>query len=163
FDKTIEKTPKAVVTEYAWDASTCDPCPSPALSYNELATLGADALPSSPPGGGGGGSGGGKPVAPGPGQARPGPPPMRPWFMPSGFVLTRLHARYTKESLGEDLVFQEAQAITGGREVRNANQELEHGSAPGSYNNFQGRYAIRHPWTGPIACANPRRGKWGGP
>src|SRR5262249_38016280 len=53
FDKTIEKTPRAVVTEYAWDASTCDPCPSPALSYNELATLGADALPSAQPQGGG--------------------------------------------------------------------------------------------------------------
>ena len=30
-------------------------------------------------------------------------------------------------------------------------------------NNFQGRYAIRHPWTGAIACANPVRGMWGGP
>jgi len=28
FDKTVELNPKAVVTEYAWDASTCDPCPS---------------------------------------------------------------------------------------------------------------------------------------
>jgi hypothetical protein len=30
-------------------------------------------------------------------------------------------------------------------------------------NNFQARYAIRHPWEGPIACTNPVRGKWGGP
>jgi MYXO-CTERM domain-containing protein len=30
-------------------------------------------------------------------------------------------------------------------------------------NNFQARYAIRHPWTGPIACASPQRGIWGGP
>jgi len=30
-------------------------------------------------------------------------------------------------------------------------------------NNFQGRYAIRHEWTGPIACASPVRGVWGGP
>jgi hypothetical protein len=29
-------------------------------------------------------------------------------------------------------------------------------------NNFQGRYIIRHPWTGEIACENPR-GQWGGP
>ena len=35
-------------------------------------------------------------------------------------------------------------------------------SSAGS-NNFQGRYAIRHPWTGAIACANPVRGRWGGP
>ena len=34
FDRTIERTPKAVVTEYAWDASTCDPCPSPALTMS---------------------------------------------------------------------------------------------------------------------------------
>jgi hypothetical protein len=30
-------------------------------------------------------------------------------------------------------------------------------------NNFQGRYAIRHPWVGPIDCKEPRRGVWGGP
>jgi MYXO-CTERM domain-containing protein len=44
-----------------------------------------------------------------------------------------------------------------------ANGELESGAQPSSMNNFQGRYAIRHPWTGPIACENPRRGVWGGP
>jgi MYXO-CTERM domain-containing protein len=178
FDRTLEKNPKAVVTEYAWDASTCDPCPSPALSYNELATLGADALPSA-------GNQGGPPPpslprmpmplpqpvpAPKPGSKptaappMPPPPPMRqPWFQPSGFVLTRLHARYGKESLGEDLVFKEAPPITGGREVRVSENELEHGSTAASYNNFQGRYAIRHAWTGPIACQSPKRGNWGGP
>jgi hypothetical protein len=30
-------------------------------------------------------------------------------------------------------------------------------------NNFQGRYAIRHRWTGKIACQSPQRGIWGGP
>ncbi len=30
-------------------------------------------------------------------------------------------------------------------------------------NNFQGRYIIRHPWKGAVACQNPRRGIWGGP
>ena len=30
-------------------------------------------------------------------------------------------------------------------------------------NNFQGRYAIRHRWTGPVSCQSPRRGVWGGP
>jgi MYXO-CTERM domain-containing protein len=28
---------------------------------------------------------------------------------------------------------------------------------------FQGRYAIRHTWTGPIRCEHPHRGEWGGP
>jgi hypothetical protein len=32
---------------------------------------------------------------------------------PWGFVLTRLHARYTKDNLGEDLVFKAAPPIYG--------------------------------------------------
>src|SRR5205823_2034746 len=40
---------------------------------------------------------------------------------------------------------------------------LEKGAVPDSDNNFQARYAIRHPWTGEIACAKPHRGVWGGP
>src|SRR5262249_24242313 len=31
FDKAVEKTPNAAVTEYAWSAGTCDPCPGPTL------------------------------------------------------------------------------------------------------------------------------------
>ena len=30
-------------------------------------------------------------------------------------------------------------------------------------NNFQGRYIIRHYWTGPVACKDPRFENWGGP
>ena len=44
FDRTLAKNPNSVVTEYAWDAATCDPCPSPPLRHSELATLGADVL-----------------------------------------------------------------------------------------------------------------------
>ena len=43
FDYTLKQNPGAVVTEYAWDASTCDPCPGPTLDYNDLMTLGMDA------------------------------------------------------------------------------------------------------------------------
>ena len=81
------------------------------------------------------------------------------------FVLTRLHARYDASSLGEDLVFEAVPAITGGREQRDDKGELEQGAtifAEGT-NNFQARYAIRHPWTGEIACTDPLRGRWGGP
>ena len=147
FDQTLEKNPKSIVTEYAWDANTCDPCPGPALDGQDLATLGADALPSAK---GGAYSYGG------------------------GFVITRLHARYGKENLGDDLVFRAAPPIAGGREwYQNAaagaatdpgwKPKLERGASASSYNNFQGRYAIRHPWAGPIACAEPHRGRWGGP
>ena len=162
FDRTLEKNPGAVVTEYAWDASTCDPCPSPALRPDELATLGADVAF-------GGATATPKPGRPNVPMPRPGPrPPLpgptvgMPRFSPSGFVLTRLHARYQKNTLGDDLVFAAAPPIEGGRE-RMMGDKLEKGSRPGGVNNFQGRYAIRHPWTGPIVCATPRRGVWGGP
>jgi MYXO-CTERM domain-containing protein len=42
FDRTLEQHPRAVVTEYAWDARGCDPCPGPALDRRDLETLGGD-------------------------------------------------------------------------------------------------------------------------
>ena len=49
-DRTLEKTPGAIVTEYAWPSSSCDPCPGgvSGLSATDLATLGADIVASSP-------------------------------------------------------------------------------------------------------------------
>jgi hypothetical protein len=114
-----------VVTEYAWDASTCDPCPGPQIA-------------TQPP----------------PGRGR----------RPGAFVLTRLHARYTRDSLGEDLVFREAKPIVGGREhTVDDSGLLEQGAQSGPINNFQARYAIRYPWMGAITCKNPQRGVWGDP
>ena len=164
FAKTLAKTRRSVVTEYSWDASSCDPCPTPALRPNELATLGADVISSDSEDSAGAPFG--KPTLGPPGMR---PPPRRRRgrsgrrFWRGGFVLTRLHARYNKNALGDDLVFKEAPPIAGGRERRAANGELEQGGVPSRINNFQARYAIRHPWTGPINCDNPRRGRWGGP
>ena len=144
FDDTVHAHPKAVVTEYSWDAATCDPCPGPALSAQDLATLGDDALPQT--------------------QAQPTQPaPRRMWRRGGGFVLTRLHARYTTEALGDDLVFRAAPPIVGGREMRAFGTTLEQTPSPSSFNNFQARYAIRHPWTGEIKCEHPVRDVWGGP
>ena len=42
FDRTIERYPRAVVTEYAWQAMTCDPCPGPRLDVEDLDALGVD-------------------------------------------------------------------------------------------------------------------------
>jgi hypothetical protein len=154
FDATLSKHPRAVVTEYSWDARSCDPCPTPPLSPSDLATLGADVLPSAtsnePPGPSGS-----------PGMSGP---PSR-WRQPlgAGFVLTRLHARYSKDALGEDLVFRAAQPIAGGREFIGDSGKLEQGFVKAGTNNFQARYAIRHPWKGSITCAKPHRGRWGGP
>ena len=137
FDRTLKANPTAVITEYAWQASSCDPCPTAPLSEEDFATLGADVLPSK-----------GKAVD----QYNP----------TQAYVLTRLHARYDKSSMGEDLVFRAAKPIVGGREFLTNGKSLEQGSRPNSLNNFQARYAIRYPWTGPVACKEPIYGRWGG-
>ena len=153
FDKTIEVNHGAAVTEYAWAATSCDPCPTPPLDGSDFATLGGDVLPGAEP----------APAPPSPGGP-PGPTRGRRW-RPSpamGFTLTRLHMRYGKDGLPDDLVFTSAKPITGGREVWKGDR-LEHGAESGGYNNFQGRYVIRHPWQGSVLCTAPRYGNWGGP
>ncbi len=139
FDQTVEKNPGAVVTEYSWGAESCDPCPSSPLEGGDFSTLGGDAVPAA----------------------------TGDQYDPrNSMVLTRLHARYGKDSVGEDLVFREAPPIVGGREFLQENGKLETGSkimTEGGVSNFQGRYAIRHPWKGAIKCLSPKRGVWGGP
>jgi MYXO-CTERM domain-containing protein len=257
FDRTVERNPGAVITEYAWLAGTCDPCPGDTmLTDQDLVTLGARQTPSSaqhayvtvpevrmatPEVRG--------PLAPeivrrvlrrnlnhirfcyeqqlavspdlegrvqvafevGPtGRVasaeianttlanasaeqciaaatrrwtfpaaaeasdvrvvwtlRAAAGAQRVWMgggpgLASEFVLTRLHYRYGSGGLAQDLVFREAGAIAGGREIQNADGRLEEGALPAPVNNFQARYAIRHPWEGPIACAEPVRGRWTG-
>ena len=56
---------------------------------------------------------------------------MRIAPQPQNVFVTRLHVRYDKAHFPEDLVFQE----TGDR------------------TNFQGRYVLRHAWTGTATCA----------
>jgi MYXO-CTERM domain-containing protein len=152
FDQTLAKHARSVVTEYSWAAGSCDPCPTPPLEASDLMTLGADAImPTAPPP-----PGGGAPIL--------APPPPPPWQLTQGFVITRLHARYSKDALGDDLFFRAAPPIVGGREfMQGDGKQLEQGARPDAQNNFQARYVIRHPWTGPIACRNPQRGMWGGP
>ena len=78
-------------------------------------------------------------------------------------VLTRLHLRYGPDDLGDDLVFQAAPPIVGGREETGEDGLLRRGARPGAMNAFQARYAIRNSWQGKVACPNPSRGHWGGP
>jgi len=118
-----------VVTEYAWQAQSCDPCPTPPLDQSELQTLGADVLEQT-----------------------------------GNFTLTRLHYRYDREGLEEDLVFREAPSVVGGRGMPTREGELgEKEASESSYDNFQGRYVILHPWEGELECDEPYRGRWGGP
>ncbi len=234
FDHVTETHPRTLVTEYSWDASSCDPCPGPTLQPEDLTTLGADViLPN------------GELVAHGTevkitgstygeglpervvrmhsanlsactsaplavnlsftletsGAVRdltvsgttdpkvkscfterigaltfPAPPAKSQVAMTlqvsalhgggtRGFTLTRLHLRYGKDDLRDDIVFKEAEPIVGGRESMQARAdggvELERGARPDTTNNFQARYVIRHEWPGPITCAKPQRGVWG--
>ena len=147
FDKTMEVNPGAVVTEYSWQAGSCDPCPGPTLSATDIATLGADVVAG----------GGAAPRAP---RGRGGM-----WMGGGAFdwTLTRLHYRYGRGGLDHDLVFRAAPPVAGGRGTPNARGRMERGVTPSPINNFQGRYAILHRWRGPIECAHPTRGMWGGP
>ena len=165
FDATVEKMGrKVVVTEYAWQTTGCDPCPTPPLTADDLATLGLDVLEgigvAVPPA---------SPNAGKPGSAAPmrRPPPGRFFGGGPSWVLTRLHARYSKETLAEDLIFREAKPAMGGRANWNGTNGDEGASvsqaADGGINNFQGRYIIRHYWKGPVACQSPQYDQWGGP
>jgi hypothetical protein len=151
FDATLaHANGKAVVTEYAWQTTSCDPCPTPPLQASDLVTLGAD-LP------------GQSQQSQPPSQSQP---PMRrppPWFGGgASWVLTRLHTRYDKATLSEDLIFREAKPMAGGRANWNGTSG-DAGAEASSVNNFQGRYIIRHYWSGPVKCENPRYNEWGGP
>jgi hypothetical protein len=104
---------RVVWTEYFWDMAWCDPCAANPLSLDELRSAGVFWLDGGlPPSGATGAAappiarargGGGQPV-----------------------MLTRLHLRYTPDTLPEDLMFQETQ----------------------DRQNFQARYVLRHPWQG---------------
>ena len=151
FDEVAREQPGAVVTEYAWDSSSCDPCPGPTLSPKDLQTLGRDVLQKE-----------------GEQEARRGG--MWGGFNPGGMVLTRLHARYTAEQMTEDLVFSKAEPLSGGRGTPIGAKVAEDGimgeqrGVPSHMNMFQGRYIMLNPFDGEIGCDEPRRGIWtGGP
>jgi len=124
--KTFEKNPTAALTEFAWQGAlpppqvmvdsgiygvTCDPCPPPHPADDPLArNLGADVLPG-----------------------------IKTDSQVAKFAkeatVTRLHLRYSKESLTDDLVFKLADPIHGGIPgVAKAESAKE--------NRFQGRYVM---------------------
>ena len=133
FDKTIEANPGAVVTEYAWTAVPNYHCDP--CTDADISNPDLMTL-------------GGDVIG---GQIAAG-----------NFVLTRLHTRYGKGDMKDDLRFREAKPVTGGREQWSKGG-LEYGAVASPQNFFQARYAVRHWWTGPIRCKSPQRGVWGGP
>ncbi|QDG52003.1 DUF2330 domain-containing protein [Persicimonas caeni] len=159
FDNVLKENPKAVVTEYSWRTSTCDPCPGPPLRNKDLMTLGADVLTAAML----------DKAAEQREEARKksgsvAPAPRRR-VVHQNWVVTRLHARYNKHTLGKDLVFKKAKPIVGGRGMPQGAEGTfsEKGSKQANVNNFQGRYIKLNHWAGDVDCENPRRGIWGGP
>ena len=114
---------RVVWTEYFWDMAWCDPCAANPLSPHELRSAGVFWLEGDEP-----------PVAIAPAAS----PPIAKSRGATGaqpVMLTRLHLRYTPETLPEDLMFQETQ----------------------DKQNFQARYVLHHPWKGDAnACAEAK-------
>jgi hypothetical protein len=104
---------RVVWTEYFWDMGWCDPCAADPLSPEELRGAGVFWLDGDTP-----------PSGVTPGAVAPPAPRSRAGAQP--VMLTRLHLRYTPDTLPEDLMFQETQ----------------------DRQNFQARYVLRHPWQG---------------
>jgi len=147
FDETLRRhNNKAVVTEYAWQASSCDPCPLPPLNPLDVYLFGDESMQGRL-------------------QSMDGDEEGGYYGDPVPYVLTRLHTRYDKNTLSADLIFREAQPVFGGRATWGGGLG-DHGAQlqpGGGENNFQGRYIIRHYWEGAVACESPRYGRWGGP
>jgi hypothetical protein len=116
---------RVVWTVYFWDMAWCDPCAAEPLSVDELRSAGVFWLDGDEPAVG---------VAPG----APTPPLAKPRAASGAqpVMLTRLHLRYTPETLPEDLVFQETQ----------------------DRQNFQARYVVRQPWKGDANACTAARG-----
>ena len=124
--RTFKKNPTAAITEFAWQGAlpppevmvesgiygvTCDPCPPPHPMDDPLARyLGADVLPG---------------VKTDEQVAK----------FAAAATVTRLHLRYTKESLTDDLVFKLAEPIHGG--IPGVAK-----TEPAKSNRFQGRYVM---------------------
>ena len=168
FDETIRRSGgRAVVTEYSWrtpilqrpqpDMSWmsyhCDPCPAPEtpppslsdwVSLGDKEILGSLAEPK---------------------QGKLSNDYQLPAGIKEQWVLTRLHTRYDKNMLSEDLIFRAARPVIGGlarADGTSADQGAQLSSAEGT-DRFQGRYIIRHYWEGDVKCKNPQYGIWTGP
>lgn len=139
FSRAVKENPGAAITEYSWSASSCDPCPGPVvLTPDDITTLGADVIATQNS--------------------------EDDFYEYKDWTLTRIHLQYEKDQIGEDLIFKKADAVVGGRELHDEDGKIETGVRVSEYgqNAFQARYIIRHPWTGDVACPDPKFGEWGG-
>jgi len=119
-----EKNRQVAFLEYAWDMSTCDPCSAEPLNQEELKQAGVFWLDRQNYSNRWGGN------TLGNSSMRETKTALPRNGLSGNVFVTRLHIRYTRDRFPEDLKFQ----TTGDR------------------TNFQGRYIIRHPFTGNLTC-----------
>jgi hypothetical protein len=178
-DAVLAKDPKSVVTEYAWDSKECgQPCVNAPVKLAELLTFGADILEREVP----------------EELRNPKPPERTDEEKKAykalkkderkradelakevarrkglierqgNFALSRLHFRYNKASLTDDLEFKPAPPVTGGIDApKGPEATLPLGTATGAKSQFQTRYVSMHPNKVVVKCENPQPFRWGKP
>jgi uncharacterized protein (TIGR03382 family) len=75
---------------------------------------------------------------------------------------TRMHLRYSTAAPGADLAFTRAAGVTGGLPSMFSGTLDDLGAQASSGSQFQARYIYRTAFSGPVSCAKPLRGHYGG-
>ena len=133
YSEVLDANPNAVVTEYSWNASTCDPCPGPTLDQNDYYLLGADVLFEDEDFG-------------------------RNFVVTR--LHARYDAGNLGEDL---VLAEASPVLGGREVRGADEQIEQGVTENANVNNFQGRYIIRHSWEGAVLCVAPNYGNWGGP
>ena len=133
FARALAGSPGAVVTEYAWGAGSCDPCPTPGLDPREIASLGDDIAPGA----------------------------YAPSGYTITRLHYRYRANEMADDLVFRVASPIEGGV--GEPSRDGFLTTGVHRSAWRGNNFQGRYVILHEWEGPVACDAPRAGVWGGP
>lgn len=186
FDRRLATEPASVVTEYVWSTVGCgEPCPNAPLTLSELMTLGGDVVearlvpaPARHP----------EPLTETEEEKQQFATQMvdksaseraqaqrqhqvlrrelarrRALIERQQYVLTRLHYRYTPQSLQSDIELRPTSvAIEGGVGIpQGPKGQLPTRSHEAKRNHFQARFVSLLPFPNAIQCANPTRFRWG--
>lgn len=176
-DALSSKAPKTFLVEYAWPTiKHCgEPCPNAPMAIHELMSLGVDILEADVP-------------APerNPKPAEPSEEEQaqlkaadkktrkrleeqrrevarrRGLLERNNYVITRLHHRYDRAALPQDIEVQPAGHVRGGLGAPvGPNAELAGGVEPSAESRLQVRYVVAHPSKRVAQCDNPQRWRWG--
>ncbi len=186
-DLILAKQPNAALDEFAWENDGCgQPCPDEPLGIGELMTLGGDVFEQAVP------EDEQNPKPPEQtdeekkkekAELKELKPAERAkekkqreadrkelarrkaLIERERFVLTRLHLRYDKSTLGGDLKIGPASGpVEGGMHVpKGKNGDIPTEVVKSKVNHLQTRYIFLHPWDGMMKCASPDRWRWGKP